>query len=321
MIGNRSTDHFLSEFLLRPVILCFSLRKLTSGLIKMAESGEPCILCRRIAASQLRFFQMPRTEKGTALTQQKFPSPNRSVRSITCTVKNNGYAAAQSMLRHHGCRMGMMMLERKQRQIPFFRKACRLPGCRISRMKIACHRSGYHSEQLLHVLRSLQEGTEHLVAFHIAEILAHISPLPVSQAEASFQIPSHGKHRNRTFSRKGDRSRDKASAPPQKLRPPTRYPHQGIIQGSHNFSVIPRDSFKQHRLLLPKLFHFLIRGQYRFIRHIAAGHHQRPGGFGKHLMQPRVRKKGSQEPALSAHSRCKAVPALFQIQKHNRPGR
>ena len=296
----------------------------------MAGGGQGRIFGGSIPARQRYLLQMAAALKGSAFTDQKFPAPDVAVRSVSGSVKNHGDAAFQPVLRHHGSRMGVVMLYLKQGKSASGSRLLRHPGRLITRMQVADQLLRADAEQRFHPVQFFAEILIYTEIFHVSQILAQVGPLPRSQTECRFQVAAEGQNLlPLLFCRKNrpafpfmqiNRGGYEAPASSEHLHMSRRDPHQGIIQRRNDAPCVPGSAVQRMGKTLPQLCQFLLLRENGIVRGICAGHHQRPRFFSEKLVQARIRKERPQIPAFRAQGRTKGVlPASFQ--KDDRSGR
>ena len=295
----------------------------------MAGGCQGRIFGGSIPARQRYLLQMAAALKGSAFTDQKFPAPDVAVRSVSGSVKNHGDAAFQPVLRHHGSRMGVMMLYLKQRKSASGSRLLRHPGRLITRMQVADQLLRADAEQRFHPVQFFAEILIYTEIFHVSQILAQVGPLSRRQTKRRFQVAAEGQNLLMLlFCRKNrpafplmqiNRGGHKAPASSEHLHMSRRNPHQGIIQRRNDAPCVPGSAVQRLGKTLPQLCQFLLLRENGIVRGICAGHHQRPRFFGEKLVQARIRKERPQISAFRAQGRTECVlPASFQ--KDDRSG-
>ena len=180
---------------------------------------------------------MSHPPEGSALADQELSAPDMAVRPVSGPVKDHGDAALQPVLRHHGSRMGMMMLHPQQRAARLLRQLLRKLRRQVAWMQIADQSFRPDAEQSLHPGKLTPEGLVHAKVFHVSKILAQIGPVSGRKAERRLQISPEGqKGRPVLFPRlrqksplQKDRRRHEAPAPSEHLHMACRDPHQRIV--------------------------------------------------------------------------------------------
>ena len=104
----------------------------------MRQTAAPWLQRRHVAADQRNRIEMGSALKPGIGALEELPAPDRAVLSVARAVKNDAQHRfiAASVLGHAGGKMGMMMLDKNQRHVPFLRKRSANGGRRVGRVAV-----------------------------------------------------------------------------------------------------------------------------------------------------------------------------------------